>query len=198
MIRRASPLMLPFVLLPFVLLPFVLLPFVLTGCDSATKPDRWQAADEATREGGVAQPQKDGAGDMVSGNSQSLPADRSEVVAGGDFNKYFPKVESPWDIIYKQEKQGFAQANLNRDGTEVAVLSINDTASNPAAAEKYRSATAKIDGYPSAANGSLGTGVLVDDRFQVLIRSAPEKGLSMAERQDWIRKFDLIGLEALR
>ena len=173
----------------------VMLALTAWGCESGAEvPDRWEAADQATREDAPASK----AGEPAPANSQALPADRSEVVAGGELNKFFPDVESPWDLVFKQEKQGFAQASLRRDGTEAAVLSVSDTANNPAAAEKYRAATEKVDGYPSAASGALGSGILVGDRFQVQIRSAAENGLSAAERTDWLKKFDLIGLEALR
>lgn len=171
------------------------LAFAACGCDARTNaPDRWDAADQATREDAPeAEP-----GEPAPANTQALPADRSEVVAGGELNKFLPEVEAPWDVVFKQEKQGFAQASLNRDGTEAAVLSISDTANNPAAAEKYKAAAEKVDGYPSAASGSLGSGILVGDRFQVQIRSAAENGLSAEERTEWLKKFDLIGLEALR
>lgn len=166
---------------------------VCSGCE-AEPPSRWEAADRATNED-APRPQT---GEAPAVNTQALPGDTSHVVAGGEFNKFFPQVESPWDIVFKQEKQGFAQASLQRDGTEVATLSISDTESNPAAAEKFRTATEKIDGYPSATSGSLGTAILVDDRFQVQVRSAPEKGLSADNRVEWLKKFDLTGLEALR
>ncbi|MGC1276365.1 MAG: hypothetical protein WBC44_21900 [Planctomycetaceae bacterium] len=167
--------------------------FAVAGCE-AEPPSRWESADQATRED-AATPAE---GEAAPVNAQALPKDGADVVAGGEFNKLFPPVESPWDIVFKQEKQGMAQASLQRDETEVATLSISDTASNPAAAEKYKSSTEQIDGYPMAASGSLGTAILVDDRFQVQIRSAAEGGLSAEERAEWISKFDLTGLEALR
>lgn len=163
------------------------------GCE-AEPPSRWEAADRATR--GDA-PAAD-SGQTAPVNPQALPADRTDVVAGGEFNKMFPAVEPPWDVVFKQEKQGFAQASLQKEGKEVAVLSISDTANNAAAAEKYRGASEKIDGYPALPSGSLGTGVLVDDRFQVQVRSAADGGLTAEERAEWIKKFDLIGLEALK
>jgi len=157
-------------------------------------PSRWEAADQATREDAPAA--NDGEAAPV--NTQALPKAGAEIVPGSEFNRLFPAVESPWDIVFKQEKEGLAQASLQRDGNETATLSISDTENNPAAAEKYATATEKIDGYPMTPSGSLGTSILVDGRFQVQVRSAAEGGLSSEERAEWIRKFDLTGLEALR
>ena len=165
---------------------------IISGCEGTKAPDRWEAADQATREGAPVSE----AG--TSANSQALPADKSGVLEGSEFNKFFPEVTSPWDIVFKQEKPGFAQASLQRDGTETAVLSISDTRNNAAAADKYKAATDKVDGYPYMPSGSLGSGILVANRFQVQVRSAPDKGLSESERKEWLKKVDLIGLEALR
>src|SRR5262245_1890874 len=90
---------------------------LLGGCYQA-KPDRWAEAQKAT----TANPH------AVAANS----------VAGNEFNRFFPQVEKPWDIVFKQEKTGFAQASLQKDGREVAVLSVSDTANNPEAAEKFK------------------------------------------------------------
>jgi hypothetical protein len=164
-----------------------------TGCREEP-PSRWEAADQATRED--APTARDGQPAPV--NSQALPKDGAEIVDGSEFNKLFPAVESPWDIVFKQEKEGFAQASLQREGTEVATLSVSDTANNPAAAGKFKASTEKLDGYPLASGGALGTSILVGDRFQVQIRSAAEGGLTADERADWLKKFDLTALEALR
>ena len=171
------------------------LSIAVAGCNTGTSPpDRWEAADQATREGATPV-----AG--AEGTAEALPApdseERATVQAGGAFNKFFPEVEKPWDIIYKQEKEGFAQANLERDGTEVAVLSISDTQNNPGAAEKFKTSDRKIDGYPAVANGSKGTAILVGNRFQVQIRSSADS-FTEADREAWIKKFDLIPLEALQ
>lgn len=120
-----------------------------------------------------------------------------EVLPGSEFNKFFPQQEGEWDLVYKQEKQGFALASLRRKGDELALLSITDLRSNPDAAEKYLDAADEIKGYPTAEIGSKGLGVLVGARFQVQVRSESDD-FTARDRADWIRRFDLEGLEELK
>ncbi len=135
--------------------------------------------------------------DQAQQQSQKKPAVTEDSVAGGEFNKFFPKVESPYDLTYKQEKTGYAEASLKHDGSEVAVLSISDTRNNPDAAEKYRDATETLSDYPLAAIGSKGSGVLVADRFQVQVRSTNE-AFDESDRKQWLELFDLAGLSKLQ
>lgn len=146
---------------------------VLGGCQQ--EPSRW---------------------DQTQQESKGQKAVSKESVAGSSFNKFFPKVESPFDLVYKQEKTGFAEASLKHEGKEVAVLSISDTRNNPDAAEKYQESTEKLGDYPLAASGSQGTGVLVAGRFQALIRSM-DPAFGETERKAWLEKFDLAGLSQL-
>lgn len=120
-----------------------------------------------------------------------------EVLPGGEFNKFFPRQEGDWDLVYKQEKKGFALASLQRGGEERAFLSVTDLRSNPEAAEKYLQPSGEIQGYPSAEIGSNGLGVLVGGRFQVQVRSA-SPDFTAGDRAEWIRRFDLQGLEKLK
>jgi hypothetical protein len=151
------------------------LAWLLAGC-AQREPTRW---DQAERE-----------------SQASRQAVAKESVAGSSFNRFFPRVSSPFDIIYKQEKKGFAAASLKQSGKEVALLSISDTLNNPSAADKYRGG-ATLAGHPTAAIGSQGTGLLVADRFQVQVRSA-SPAFSAADRETWLQKFDLDGLARLR
>lgn len=144
------------------------------GCRQETS--RWDAAQQA---------------------SQGQPAVSKESEAGSAFNKFFPKVADPFDLVYKQEKTGYAEASLKHDGKEVAVLSISDTVNNPSAADKYKEATEKLGDYPLAAIGSQGSGVLVADRFQVQVRSMDE-AFGDEERKAWLQQFDLAGLSQLQ
>ena len=142
---------------------------LLGGCGEA-KPDRWAEAQKAS-----------------TANPHAVAA---ESVGGNEFNRFFPQVERPWDIVFNQEKTGFAQASLQKDGREVAVLSVSDTANNPEAAEKFKTSTTSLGGMPLADVGEQGTAVLVADRYQVQVRSMdPEIG--PAERQAWLEKFNL-------
>ncbi len=119
-----------------------------------------------------------------------------EPLAGGEFNKFFPKDDGDYNVIYTQEKEGFAQAQLNFQGNEVATLSVSDSANNPAALEKFQSTDSEIAGYPAAGVGALGTAVLVADRFQVQVR-AKDAAFGSDQREAWIEQFDLDGLSAL-
>src|SRR5262245_36436039 len=78
---------------------------VLAGCQQ--QPDRWAAAQKAS--------------------TQNPKAVSTEAVAGAEFNRFFPQVQAPWDIVFKQEKAGFAQVSLQQEGREVAVMSVFDT-----------------------------------------------------------------------
>lgn len=120
-----------------------------------------------------------------------------DVLPGGKFNKFFPQQEGEWDLVYKQEKQGFALASLRRGGEELAQLSITDLRSNPEAAEKYLQPAGEIQGYPTAAIGSKGLGVLVGARFQIQVRSATDT-FTPRDREEWVGRFDLKGLEGLK
>lgn len=146
----------------------------LPGC--YRQPSRWDAAQQQTR--------------------HNAPATSREAVSGSEFNRLFPKPEGDFDIVYTQEKSGFAQATLNRKGNAVATLSVFDTVSNPEAAQDYRDASARLGSYPLIDIGNNGTGVLVGDRFQVQVRSK-DANFSKADREDWLKKFDLANLESL-
>ena len=120
-----------------------------------------------------------------------------EPIAGGELNKFFPDSADDAILIFKQEKQGFAHANIARDGVEVATLSISDTRSNPEAVDKYQGTADMIGGYPAAAMGSKATGVLVGSRFQVSVRSLDDS-FTEADRRAWLAKFNLAGLSQLK
>ncbi len=115
---------------------------------------------------------------------------------GGTFNQFFPKGEGDYELIPSQEKKGFAQYKLNQDGTTLAMLSINDTLSLPAAAAKYDNATDKIAGYPSVKQGTTTLALLVNGRYQVKVLSR-DQSFTEADRSAWLEKFDLAGLAEL-
>ncbi len=142
---------------------------ILAGCGEDTS--RWEAAQEAS-EGGTA----------VS----------EAALDGAAFNKFFPSQGNGIDVVFKQEKEGFAQATLLRDGKLIGTMSIFDTRSNPTTRDKFQDALQNIGGYPAAVQGSS-TSVLVADRFQVQLRSE-EDALPASDRAAWLEKFDLAGL----
>ena len=120
-----------------------------------------------------------------------------ESESGGSFNKFFPPSGGGYQRVYSQEKKGFAEAKLKKDGKEVAVLAISDTLNNPSAAKKFEKSTQKIKGYPAVSQGKTGTTVLVGDRFQVKVLSR-DPAFSESDRQAWLDKFDLKGLSKVK
>jgi hypothetical protein len=161
--------------IPRLVLPVVCLIALCGGCQKA--PDRWEQAHKETV-------------------GQKATAENSQP--GSAFNKFFPKAESPYSLVFKQEKDGFVLASLLKDGKETASLSVTDTVNNLEAKEKFAGTTGKLGDYPLAPSGSQGSAVLLADRYQVQVRSAADGGLSEAERAEWLEKFDLKGLAALR
>ncbi len=119
-----------------------------------------------------------------------------ESESGSSFNRYFPDAGSGYQRVYTQEKKGFAQAKLKKDGKSVATMAISDTANNPAARSKFQSSQGNIGGYPMVSQGSKSTVVLVADRFQVKISSS-DTAFTESDRKQWLSKFDLKGLSKL-
>ena len=118
--------------------------------------------------------------------------------AGGDFNKFFPQGDAGYARVFSQEKKGFAEAKLNKGGKNVAVMSISDTSSLPAAAKKYEKSTSKLDNYPLLDEAALkSTGVLVNNRYQVKVASR-DPSFTATDRQAWLQKFNLNGLSKLK
>lgn len=123
-------------------------------------------------------------------------ANPGKPVDGSALNKIFPPTGGGYSVTYTQEKKGFAQAEVLRNGKKQAILSISDTLTNPEAKAKFASARGSIGGYPAAPVGNQGTAILVGDRFQVQVRSqSPDLGA--ADREAWIQKFNLDALKRL-
>ena len=115
---------------------------------------------------------------------------------GGTFNKFFPDSQGGYDVVPSQEKKGFAEYKLKQDGETLAMLTINDTISLPAAAAKYNDATETLSGYPMVNQGTTATGLLVNNRYQVKVLSR-DPSFTQEDRVAWLQKFDLVGLAAL-
>ena len=133
---------------------------------------RWEAAQQASEENGVA---------VV-----------ESALHGSVLNQYFPEQEGDVDIVFKQEKDGFSQASLHRAGDLVAMLSISDTRNNPGARNKYEDSTETVAGAPLVVDGNRSS-ILVADRFQVQVQSEGE-ALTAEDRAKWLEQFDLDGL----
>ncbi|MEO1068410.1 MAG: hypothetical protein AAFW95_04735 [Cyanobacteria bacterium J06638_6] len=116
---------------------------------------------------------------------------------GGTFNKFFPDSQEGYIVTPYQEKKGFAEYKLEQSGKTLAMLTINDTTSLPTAAEKYTSATESIGGFPAVNQGTTGTGLLVNGRYQVKVLSR-DPAFTQEDREAWLQKFDLQGLAELK
>jgi hypothetical protein len=128
---------------------------------------------------------------------ENTPPPAPEPVDGGSFNKYFPKTEGDFEVVFTQEKDGFAQAKLKKGGSEVATLTVSDVVKNADAVTDYAASSKKVANFPAVAKGSLGTAVLVENRFQVQVRSK-DKSFSEADRETWLQKFDLASIAKLK
>lgn len=137
-------------------------------------------------------------GFVSTGPSAPAPSEQILItpVAGNEFNKFFPSDSGEFDVVFTQEKAGFAQAVLNENGEEVATLSVSDTAASPSARNKFSGSKDEIAGYPAASSGSKGTAILVGDRFQIQIRSKQDT-FTAENREAWLAQFDLSGLANL-
>ncbi|VXD21838.1 conserved exported hypothetical protein [Planktothrix serta PCC 8927] len=130
-------------------------------------------------------------------SSPAKPAVAQKPVSGGSFNKFFPKSQDGYNVVFTQEKTGFAEAKLNEGGQNVAMLSINDVANNPSAATKYKSSSQTIEGFPAVTQGTNTTAILVANRYQVKVQSR-SASFGANNREEWIEKFDLNGLSRLK
>jgi hypothetical protein len=129
-------------------------------------------------------------------NAPAAVAKKAE--AGGEFNKFFPQGSAGYARVFSQEKKGFAEAKLNKAGKNVAVLSISDTISLPAAAKKYEKSISKLNNYPLIDDTQLkSTSVLVNNRYQVKVASR-DPSFTAEDRQMWLQKFNLGGLSTLK
>lgn len=125
--------------------------------------------------------------------AKATQAVSQDAVQGSNFNQLFPESTDEYEVVPAQEKRGFAEYKLNRDGSTVAMLSVNDTVSNPEAAVKYATTTRQVGGYPAVDIGNTQTAILVAGRFQVKVQSRDES-FTQSDREAWIEKFDLAGL----
>jgi hypothetical protein len=137
-----------------------------------------------------------------SSQQRSGQAVAKEATQGAEFNKFFPKPQEGYQRVYTQEKKGFSEAKLKKAGKDLAVISISDTkavigtaTANPA--DKFKLSTKKIAGYPSVSQGSTGTAILVNNRYQVKVQSR-DPSFTASDREAWIQKFNLNGLSQLK
>ncbi|MDZ8184359.1 MAG: hypothetical protein RMX96_05775 [Nostoc sp. ChiSLP02] len=131
-----------------------------------------------------------------SSRQKSGQAVAKNATQGSEFNKFFPAASDGYQRVFTQEKKGFAEAKLKKGGKDIALLSVSDTTSTPAAAAKFSKSTKKIGGYPAVEIGSTQTAILVG-KYQVKILSR-DKSFTASDRADWIEKFNLNGIAKLK
>lgn len=151
------------------------------GCNGCTKDEpkssRWD----------------DAAASAVTVNISPSSSSSAPLVQSGVLPKFFPKDgEGGYKRIHSADKEGFAEAKLQKDGKEVAILSIADAEKLAYAKAKFDTATEKLDGYPVMTVGNNQTSVLVKGRYQVKVSS---QTLDNDARKAILSKFDLKGLE---
>jgi hypothetical protein len=131
------------------------------------------------------------------GGGKSKSGSEVKPLPGGEFNKFIPKDSGDFKIVFTQEKPGLAQAKLKKTGKDLATLTISDIAANPKAANKFKNSSKTIEGYPAVGSGAKGTAILVENRFQVQVRSQGDD-FTEKDREEWIKKFDIKGLAKLK
>jgi hypothetical protein len=145
------------------------------GCDSEN--DRWEGAQKSAE--ARAEAKKNG----------ELP----KAADGSDLNKYFPAdATDGFKRTFDQEKDGFVQAKLSKDGAE-ATLSISDLVQNEEARKKFAEATEKVGDDPVTTVGKNQSTALIANRWQIKVSS---QQLDHAARRALLEKFDLAGLRA--
>jgi hypothetical protein len=114
---------------------------------------------------------------------------------GSAFNKAFPAdgVEG-YKRVFTQEKTGFAEAKLQKDGKEVATLAIADVGADAAATAKFSKSTEALAGHPLVTVGKNQSALLVKGRYQVKV-SSPTLGAEV--RKQLLGTFNLAALSAL-
>jgi hypothetical protein len=176
-------------------LAIIFLPLALfgTACSGNESNSRWANAQRESTQG-----TNPAATTTPAQTRTSQNRSRSDKpVAGGEFNKFFPAAsEDGYTRVASQEKEGFAEYKLKKDGKDVAMLAVTDTVTNPEAAAKFRESGRQINGYPAIEQGSTATAVLVDNRFQVKVLSR-NPSFTKQDREAWLQKFNLAGLAGL-
>jgi hypothetical protein len=114
---------------------------------------------------------------------------------GANFNKAFPADGTDgYTRVFTQEKEGFAEAKLQKDGKDVATLAISDASADADAKGKFAKSTESVEGHPLVTVGKNQSALLVKDRYQVKVSS---QTLDAEARKALLTKFDLKALAAL-
>jgi hypothetical protein len=165
------------------LVPLLSLAWLLSSIAGCKKePTRWDNAAEAPIPPKAADPAQ---------SAQASPPEK----AGASFNKAFPADGTDgYKRVFTQEKEGFAEAKLQKDGKDVATLAVTDVASDAEAKGKFTKSTESIDGNPLVTVGKNQSALLIKDRYQVKVSSMT---LDAGARKQLLGKFDLKALASL-
>lgn len=176
-----------------VITAFILLSLITanSACFSNESNSRWANAQRESTSGVKPAPTT-----QASQTLPNNPARSSKPLPGGSFNKFFPVANEGYTTVASQEKEGFAEYKLKKNGKEMAMLAVSDTVANPEAAQKFQGSTKTIGGYPAVEQGSTATAVLVDNRFQVKVLSR-NPAFTKNDREAWLQKFNLTGIAGL-
>jgi hypothetical protein len=119
------------------------------------------------------------------------------ALPAGALGPFFPQSGSGFMVEPVQEQPGYAEASLKMELTEVARLSIRDTAQDPATVAAFNNSAAQVGGYPMLETGTGGTAILVGNRFLVGVQAvAPD--FAQTDREYWLQQFNLAGLAGLK
>ncbi|MBK8258903.1 MAG: hypothetical protein IPK82_40370 [Polyangiaceae bacterium] len=140
---------------------------LLTGCGK--EPSRWDQA-----------------------ATQTVSAAAAPKVEGAKLNAFFPADGTDgMSRVFSQEKDGFVEAKLKKDGQDVATLSISDASADEGVKSKFASASDKVGDHPLVTVGKNQSAVLVANKYQVKVSS---QTLDPDARKALLSKFDLAGL----
>jgi hypothetical protein len=110
----------------------------------------------------------------------------------GPLKNYFPQDGTGgYKRVHRAAREGYAEAGLEKDGKEVATLSISDAERMTYVKAKFENSTEKLEGFPLMTVGKDLSTILVKDRFQVKVLS---KTLDPEARKAILASFDLKGL----
>ena len=125
----------------------------------------------------------------------TVPAGAGPKIEGKKLNAFFPADGTDgYSRVFTQEKDGFVEAKLKKDGADVATLAISDATSDDGVKSKFAGAADKVSGQPLVTVGKNQSAVLVHDKYQVKVSS---QTLDADARKALLGKFDLDGLGKL-
>ena len=103
--------------------------------------------------------------------------------------EYFPlDGAGGYKRVIRANRVGYVEASLEKDGKEIAILSISDAERLAYVKARFENATEKVDGFPLLSSGQDLSTILVRDRFEIKVLS---KTLDASARKAVLASFDL-------